>query len=125
MVDARPPFADEGPTRSTAGLVGLGMRGRCPRCGEGRLFDGFLDISDRCEACGLGFGGHDAGDGPAVFGVLVIGAVVVGLALWLELTLAPPTWVHLVLWTPLILLGSVAILRPLKGVTLALYTKGR
>ncbi len=125
MVDARPPFADEGPTRSTAGLFGLGMRGRCPRCGEGRLFDGFLDISDRCGACGLGFGGHDAGDGPAVFGVLVIGAVVVGLALWLELALAPPTWVHLVLWTPLILLGSVAILRPLKGVTLALYTKGR
>ncbi len=125
MIDRRPPFTNEGPTRSTAGLIGLGMRGRCPRCGVGRLFDGFLDISDRCGVCGPGFGGHDAGDGPAVFGIFVIGAVVVGLALLLELALAPPTWVHLVLWTPLILFGSVAILRPLKGVTLALQYKFR
>ncbi len=92
---------------------------------RGSLFDGFLEISDRCGVCGLGFGGHDAGDGPAVFGIFVIGAVVVGLALLLELALAPPTWVHLVLWTLLILLGSVAILRPLKGVTLALQYKFR
>ncbi len=75
--------------------------------------------------CGLGFGGHDAGDAPAVFGILVIGAAVVGLAFLLELAFAPPTWVHLVLWTPLIVASSVAILRPLKGVTVALQYKFR
>ncbi len=125
MVSGRPPIANEGPARATAGIIWLGMRGRCPRCGLGSLFDGFLDISDRCGVCGLGFGGHDAGDGPAVFGIFVIGAAVVGLAFVLEMALAPPTWVHLALWTPLIVAGSVGILRPLKGVTLALQYKFR
>ncbi len=67
---------NESPTRSTAGLIGLGMRGRCPRRGLESLFEGFLDIADGCGVCGLGFGGHDAGDGPAIFGILVIGTAV-------------------------------------------------
>jgi len=115
----------EDPGRSVAGLIGLGVRGRCPRCGRGKLFDGFLDIAERCAVCGLGFGGDEAGDGPAAFGVLVIGAIVVGLAFLVEVTFSPPTWVHLVLWIPLVLGGSVAILRPLKGISVALHYRFR
>ncbi|HMM64436.1 MAG TPA: DUF983 domain-containing protein, partial [Mesorhizobium sp.] len=70
--------------------VSSGLRGRCPRCGEGRLFQGFLSLAPRCGICGLDYSFADAGDGPAVFVILVIGFVVVGLALWMEETLAPP-----------------------------------
>jgi len=97
-----------------------GLTCRCPRCGRGRLFRGFLDVADRCEVCGLDFRSHDSGDGPAVFIILILGFVVVGLALWLELTFAPPLWVHLVLWFPLILGGSIGLLRPFKATLIAL-----
>ena len=107
-------------SRSTANTLWLGACGRCPRCGRGPLFDGFLAIAERCADCGLGFGGHDAGDGPAIFVILILGFVTVGLALVTEVVYAPPLWVHAVLWTPLVLGGSVGLLRPLKGATVAL-----
>ncbi|MDP6120986.1 MAG: DUF983 domain-containing protein [Rhodospirillales bacterium] len=110
---------------TTVDVIGRGLRCRCPRCGRANLFDGFLKVTARCAACGLGFGGHDAGDGPAVFIVLVVGAVVAGLALLTEIALAPPLWVHALLWTPLIVALSLAGLRPLKGVTVALQYKFR
>ena len=62
----------------------------------------------------------DAGDGPMVFGILIVGAIVCGLALWVEFTWQPPLWVHVVLWTPLILVGAIAMLRPLKAGLIAL-----
>jgi uncharacterized protein (DUF983 family) len=76
-------------------------------------------VTPRCPACGLGFSEHDAGDGPAVAGSFLVGAVVVGLALVLEATAAPPLWVHAALWGPLAVLGSLGILRPLKGMLVA------
>jgi len=97
-----------------------GLACRCPRCGRGRLFRGFLEVADRCEVCDLDLRSHDSGDGPAVFIILILGFVVVGLALWLELTFAPPLWVHLVLWFPLILGGSIGLLRPFKATLIAL-----
>jgi uncharacterized protein (DUF983 family) len=100
--------------------IATGLRGRCPRCGEGALFDGFLRIAPRCRACGLDFGFADSADGPAVFVILLVGFVVAGAALIVEIAYAPPIWVHVVLWGPLVLLLCLGLLRPLKGVLVAL-----
>ena len=105
--------------------VSAGLRGRCPRCGEGRLFQGFLSLAPRCGICGLDYSFADAGDGPAVFVILVIGFVVVGLALWMEVTLAPPLWVHFMLWVPLILVLGLTALRLIKGVLIALQYRNK
>ena len=102
-----------------------GMRGRCPRCGEGRLFKGFLGIAERCQACGLDYDFADAGDGPAVFVIMIVGFIVVGLALFVEFTIAPPYWVHVLLWVPLIFILSIGLLRPLKGFLIAQQYKHR
>jgi len=96
-----------------------GMRGRCPRCGEGRLWNGFLSLQPRCQACGLDFSFADSGDGPAVFVIMIVGFIVVGLALFVEFTFGPPFWVHVLLWVPLVLALSIGLLRPLKGFMIA------
>ncbi len=93
-----------------------GLAGRCPRCGEGRLFNGFLSVAPRCQACGLDYGFADSGDGPAAFVVLIVGFIVVGLALWTEVNIGPPLWVHFVLWIPLAIVLGLAATRLLKGV---------
>jgi uncharacterized protein (DUF983 family) len=100
--------------------IGRGLRGRCPRCGEGRLFQGFLTLRPACEHCGLDFDFADAGDGPAVFVILIGGALVVFAALLTEVVYQPPYWVHAALWLPLILIVTLAPLRPIKGLLIAL-----
>jgi uncharacterized protein (DUF983 family) len=100
--------------------LATGMRARCPRCGEGRLFQGFLRLAPRCRACGLDFSFADSGDGPAVFVILIVGFIVAGAALIAEIAYSPPIWVHVVLWGPLVLVLCLAALRPLKGVLVAL-----
>ena len=100
-----------------------GLRCRCPRCGEGRLFRGFLTVRPSCEACGLDFAFADSGDGPAVFIMFIAGFLVVGAALFVELRYEPPFWVHALLWIPAVLIVSLGLLRPLKGLMIALqYT---
>jgi uncharacterized protein (DUF983 family) len=89
-------------------------KARCPRCGQGPLFKGGLALRDKCTSCGLDFSAIDTGDGPAVFVILFLGAIVTGGALWLELKFQPPTWVHLVIWMPIILGGSIYLLRRFK-----------
>ncbi len=98
---------------------------RCPRCGEGALFAGLLTVRPSCSACGLDLSAQDAGDGPAVFVILFLGFIVVGLAAIVEIRFSPPMWVHLVLWTPLILFGAIAMLRPLKAGLIALQYRHR
>lgn len=92
----------------------------CPRCGEGRLFAGFLTPAPRCEACDLDYRFVDSGDGPAVFVILVVGFVVVAAALVTEVKYQPPYWVHAALWLPLILGLSLGLLRPLKALMIGL-----
>lgn len=99
--------------------VSVGARGLCPRCGEGHLFRGFLDVAPKCEVCGLDFAFADSGDGPAVFIMMIVGFIVVGLALVVEFTFHPPYWLHALIWVPLILGLSIGLLRPLKGVMIA------
>lgn len=93
---------------------------RCPRCGEGALFAGLLAVRPACPVCGLDLSAQDAADGPAVFVIFFLGMIVVGLAAWVELRFAPPLWLHMVLWTPLIIAGAIAMLRPLKAGLIAL-----
>ena len=105
--------------------VQTGMKGRCPRCGEGRLFSGFLTVRERCAACGLDFSFEDSGDGPTVFIIMGLGFVVLGAALFVELNYAPSGWLHVVLWPPLILLLGLPALRMTKGVLIALTYRHR
>lgn len=97
-----------------------GLRCRCPRCGVGRLFDGYLTIADTCEYCDLNLKASDSGDGPAIFVIFIIGPIVTALALWVEATFEPPIWLHALLWIPTILGGSMLLLRPFKAVLVAL-----
>jgi uncharacterized protein (DUF983 family) len=104
--------------------IQAGLKGRCPRCGEGRLFSGFLTVGKDCGVCGLDYSFADAGDGPAVFVILIIGFIVVGLALWMEVSYGPPLWLHFILWIPLALVLSLVALRLIKGVLVTLqYSK--
>ncbi len=97
-----------------------GIACRCPRCGRGRLFTGFLTLARRCESCGLDYNFADAGDGPAVFVILIAGFLVVGAAVIVEFIWRPPYWVHALLWIPMILVVTLGLLRPLKGLLVAL-----
>lgn len=107
------------PTQTTTAMLLAGARGRCPRCGRGHLFTGLLTVAERCPVCGLGFAGHDSGDGPAVFGIFILGFVIVGVAAWLEVVWEPPLWLHALVWIPLTIVGAVGLLKPLKGMTIA------
>jgi uncharacterized protein (DUF983 family) len=96
-----------------------GLAGRCPNCGEGHLFDGFLKVAPRCEACGFDLAKADSGDGPAVFVIMIAGFLVAFSALITEIAVHPPVWVHLVIWLPLTVVVCLGLLRPLKGLMLA------
>jgi uncharacterized protein (DUF983 family) len=104
---------------SAANPLLAGLAGRCPNCGEGPLFEGFLKVSARCEACGFDLAAADSGDGPAVFVILVGGFLVAFAALITEIKFHPPIWVHLVIWLPATLAVCLALLRPFKGAMLA------
>ncbi len=93
---------------------------KCPRCGRGKLFEGFLTPRTRCDSCGLDYAFIDAGDGPAVFIIMIAGFIVVGSALIVEFKYKPPTWVHVALWLPLILATTLLPLRPMKALLIAL-----
>ncbi len=102
-----------------------GFTGRCPHCGEGALFKGYLTVRPACQSCGTSFDFADSGDGPAVFIMLLVGAVVVAGALWMEFTFDPPAWLHVVVWLPVTAILSLAVLRPMKGMMIALqYVNG-
>jgi uncharacterized protein (DUF983 family) len=111
--------ADEGRTRSHLPIA-RGLAGRCPRCGKGGLFHGFLTLAPRCERCGLDYSFADAGDGPAIFVILIAGFIVAGSALVVEALYEPPYWVHALLWGPLILITTLAPLRAMKGLLIVL-----
>lgn len=100
-----------------------GVFGHCPRCGRGALFDGYLSLDKSCSQCGLDYGFADAGDGPAVFVILLIGFLVVGLALWVETSYGPPIWLHMVIWIPLASALCLLLLRVLKGVLITMQYK--
>ena len=93
----------------------VALRGACPRCGKGRLFAGLLKVVPHCPACGLDLRGEDAGDGPAVFVILGLGALIMLLVFWVEFRFDPPWWVHVGLWVPITFGAGVWLLRLLKA----------
>ena len=113
------------PEYPAVSLLAAALLCRCPRCGRGKLYDGVISVAPHCPACGLDLRAHDAGDGPIVFVVFVLGAIVVGLAVVVEFAFAPPLWLHAVLWTPVVVIGSLAMLRPLKAGFIALQYRHR
>lgn len=110
---------------AAASLWATGLAGRCPRCGCGRLFRGFLAVAPRCEVCGLDLSAQDSGDGPAAFIILVVGVVVVGAALVVEVREGWPVWLHLAVWLPLTLALCLVLMRPFKATLIALQHKHR
>ena len=97
-----------------------GLACKCPRCGEGKLYEGFLKLRSACDRCGLDYAFIDSGDGPAVFIILFAGFVVVACALIVEVKYQPPFWVHAALWTPLVLATTLLPLRAMKSLLISL-----
>ena len=105
--------------------IKVGIGGKCPRCGTGRLFNGYLNTAKGCSNCGLDYSFADAGDGPAVFVILIIGFIVTGLALYAEVNFNPPLWVHFLLWIPMVIVLSLVLLRWMKGLLIALQYRNK
>ncbi len=108
------------PANSNVPPFVAGVLGRCPRCGSGKLYSGFLTLAPKCTSCDLDYAFIDAGDGPAVFVILLVGFIVMALALYTEVKFRPPIWLHMTLWLPLVVALSLGLLRPIKGALVAL-----
>ncbi|SIO58041.1 Uncharacterized conserved protein, DUF983 family [Bradyrhizobium erythrophlei] len=92
-----------------------GFRGRCPRCGEGRLFRAFLKVDDVCPACGLDLTSQRADDLPAYLVIVIVGHIMVLTALWIETDYSPPVWLQLAVYLPFTSIASLILLQPVKG----------
>jgi uncharacterized protein (DUF983 family) len=93
---------------------------RCPRCGEGKLFAGYIRLRPKCDRCELDYAFTDGGDGPSVFIILIAGFIVVACALIVEVKYQPPFWVHAALWIPLVALTTLLPLRAMKSLLISL-----
>ena len=98
----------------------VALKGCCPRCGSGPLFAGVIALAPRCTACGLDYGRFNVGDGAAAFLIFIVGGVMMAAALITDAKLAPPWWVHVLLWTPLTIGLTIGLLRIAKGLLVAL-----
>ena len=112
--------SNQGNTNMKVSPVRAGLLCRCPGCGKGRLFRAYLKVRDVCDVCGARFDHEDAGDGPAVFVIFIVGFAVTISAALVEIKLEPPYWVHMVLWLPMTLGLTLLLLPPFKGLLLAL-----
>ena len=107
------------PSYPSIPTVDVGFKSCCPRCGQGKLYDGLLEPAKKCNACDLDFSFIDAGDGPAIFVIMILGFVVLGLALIVDNAFMPPVWVHVMLWLPLISIAGIYAMRVIKGMLIA------
>lgn len=116
---------ERSPPAVAVSAVRAGLAGRCPRCGQGRLFAGFLKVRPACDACGLDLSAIETGDGPTSFIMQIAGFLVGFSALFTEIRFHPPMWLHLVLWLPLVALLSLGLMRPGRGLMIGLQYKTR
>lgn len=114
------PIHQGQPGIARAALVGL-----CPQCGAKTLFEGTTSFAERCDACGLDYSGFNVGDGPAALLTLAIGALIIVLAILLDMAVRPPFWVHALIWIPVTVFMVVLTLRAAKGALLALEHRNR
>ncbi|WP_290748454.1 DUF983 domain-containing protein [Henriciella sp.] len=103
--------------------IKAGLACRCPACGEGPVFKSFLEMAPRCPACGADFSKADAADGPAFFVMFLLAILIMPPVLLVQIVFAPPVWVHVILWGPLIVLLGAWLLRPFKSLMFALQWK--
>lgn len=115
-----PLEAPQAPPSGGRGVAEAGLKGLCPRCGSRTLFSGIAQFAAKCRVCGLDFSSFNVGDGPAAFLTLLVGALITGLAIALELVAEPPFWVHILLWLPLTAVAVAGSLRLAKGMLLVL-----
>lgn len=97
-----------------------GLGGKCPRCGQGPLFEGFLGLRKECEICRLDYAKADSGDGPAVFVIFIVGFAAVGLAFIARFVWYAPIWLAFLLSAGVAIALIAALLRPLKATLIAL-----
>jgi len=105
--------------RGGAAPFAAGALGRCPNCGKGPLFAGFLTVAPGCTACGFNLAKADSGDGPAVFVIFIAGFIAAFGVLFTEIFFRPPIWLHFVIWLPIAAILCLALLRPMKGLMIA------
>ena len=105
--------------------LAAGWACKCPECGEGQLFDGYLKMHDACPNCGADFTVSDSGDGPAFFVMFVALIFITPTAMFFELLVSPPAWVHAILWPPVIMGFCMWLLRPFKALLFALQWKNK
>jgi uncharacterized protein (DUF983 family) len=96
-----------------------GFRGRCPRCGDGKLFRSFLKVDNNCSVCGLDFTPHRADDLPAYLVIVIVGHLLVPVILWIETDYSPPVWLQLSIYLPFTVIASLLLLQPVKGAVVA------
>ncbi|MEP2989930.1 MAG: DUF983 domain-containing protein [Parasphingorhabdus sp.] len=106
------------PTKGQPDMIPAALFGLCPNCGQKTLFGNITQFAKRCRACSLDFSSYNVGDGPAAFLTLIVGAIVLGLALFVEFTFYPPIWVHVLLWVPVTSLMVIGTLRFSKALLL-------
>lgn len=112
------PDTEKGQPGQPGGIGQAALFGCCPRCGARTLFVGPVKFAERCSACGLDYSRFNVGDGPAAFLTLIIGAVITGLAIWLDVAARPPFWVHALIWIPVTTIAVLGGLRVSKALLL-------
>jgi uncharacterized protein (DUF983 family) len=112
-------------TGAIADPVSSSLKGLCPRCGNGKLFSGFLTVQPKCNSCDLDFKFADAGDGPAVFVILIAGFLILFSVLYVQIVYDPPTWVIMAIFLPLTVVICLGMLRPLKGLAIGLQYRNK
>jgi uncharacterized protein (DUF983 family) len=100
-----------------------GLRNRCPICGEGKVFKGFLRVVDECENCGAPLGTLRADDAPPYFTIFIVGHLFIPPVLMIERHYSPPIWIQMVVWVPLFAVATTLLLRPIKGATVGLMSR--
>lgn len=118
-------MTQEGAAWVTPSVLEAALRCRCPRCGQGRLYRNLLEVRARCEHCDLDLAQNDAGDGAAALVILVLGAIIVGLAFWVEFRFEPPLWLHAILWPLITIPLAIAMIRPTKAALIAIQYRHR
>ena len=114
-------MADNKPnSEGQPGIASAALFGLCPRCGGRTLFESAIKFAPQCRSCKLDYGSFNVGDGPAAFITLIVGALIVALAIWIESSFTPPFWVHVVLWVPLTVAAVIWGLRAGKAALLAI-----
>ena len=108
------------PKRDIWSAMARGWRGRCPKCGEGKLFRAFLKTADSCSHCEQEFSHHRADDLPAYLVIVIVGHIVVPIALAIETRFAPPVMLQLAIYLPITLISSLLLLQPVKGAVVGL-----